>query len=330
MIASIRWTAVKLGIFTIVTIIVTTWLASIIGNFRFFASPYEISAEFTDATGVLNGDVVKAAGVTVGKVTSIEIDHGVAVVSMAIDEDVELPAGLGAEIRFRNLIGQRMVTLVGGDEVGSGLLEPGSVITLDRTEPAFDLTALFNGLRPLIRSSSPEDINLVSRELVKALKGRTGEVEGLLGNVAEITEMLGSKDREIEAMLDNLGVVTADLAGRDQQLQTTLGALNSFLGDVSASREDLAVALQTLDDAATRFNRIIERNDSDIRIEIRDLRTIFDAVDDRRSELRKAVRALPEFLEGIERTNNYGQWSNIHLIHVCKDDHGTCGRRWTR
>ena len=42
MIGGIRWTAVKLLIFTIVTVIVTTWLAMIIGNFRLFASPYEV------------------------------------------------------------------------------------------------------------------------------------------------------------------------------------------------------------------------------------------------------------------------------------------------
>ena len=39
---SFRWTAVKLGMFTIVTAIVTIWLASIIGNFTPFATSYEI------------------------------------------------------------------------------------------------------------------------------------------------------------------------------------------------------------------------------------------------------------------------------------------------
>lgn len=329
MMDSLRWTAAKLMIFTIVTIIVTTWLASVIGNIQFFKSPYEITAEFSDATGVLNGDVVKAAGVTIGKVTEIKIEDGVAVVTMSIQEGIELPSTVRAQIRFRNLVGQRMITFVEDEQAASsGSLQPGDEIGLDRTDPAFDLSALFNGLRPLIRSTNPEDINLVSRELVTALKGRSANVEGFLGNVAELSETLAGKDKEIGSLLDNLNIVTADLANRDDQLRTTLGAFSSFINDVAASKDDLVVALRTLDDAATRFNRIVKNNDQNLRQELSDLAVIFDAVNDKRSQLRKAIRALPGFLVGIERVTTYGQWSNIHLIDVCKDDQGVCGSRW--
>ncbi|MGH2754280.1 MAG: MCE family protein [Actinomycetota bacterium] len=329
MIGSIRWTAVKLGIFTIVTIIVTMWLASIIGNFRFFSSPYEIRAEFTDVTGVLKGDLVKAAGVTIGRVQGIEVDGGIAIVTMTIDEGTDLPANLRAEVRFRNLVGQRMITLVEDPSLTmTGLLQADEVITVDRTEPAFDLSALFNGLRPLIRSTDPADINLVSEALVKALRGRGDEVEAILANTADLTTTLASKDREIQTVLDSLNIVTSDLASRDAQLRTTLAALNDFLGDVAASKEDLSAALVTLDDAATRFNRIIERNDKNLEVELADLATIFDAVNDKRKDLRGAINALPKFLIAAERATSYGQWSNIHVIDVCRDDAGTCGARW--
>lgn len=327
MIGSIRWTAIKLGMFTVVTIIVTTWLASIIGNFQLFASPYEIKAEFSDATGLLNGDVVKAAGVTVGRVSSIEIDGGIAVVTMTIQEQVELPSGLGAEIQFRNLVGQRMVTLV-DESPEDGVLEAGETIPIDRTEPAFDLSALFNGLRPLIRSTNPEDINLVSKQLVQALAGRQGNVEGFLANVADLSETLAGKDEELGTLIENVNIVTSDLAGRDAQLRTTLSSMNAFFTDVAESRDDLAVALQTLDQAATSFGRIVDRNDENLRVELADLATIFDAVNDRRSQLRKVIRALPEFLVGVERVTTYGQWGQLHLVHVCKDDDGDCGTRW--
>ena len=33
-------------------------------------------------------------------------------------------------------------------------------------------------------------------------------------------------------------------------------------------------------------------------------------------------------LVAVERVGSYGQWTNIHLVHVCKDDLGECGRRW--
>ena len=328
MTSGIRFTSVKLLIFTAVTVAVTLWLASVIGNFRFLSEPYEVTAEFTDATGLLKGDVVKAAGVTVGRVNDIKVDDGIALVTIGIDEDIELPADLRAEIRFRNLVGQRMINLVEKEGNAPGLLEAGALITLEDTEPAFDLSLLFNGLRPLIRSTDPTDINIVSRALVEALESRSDEVEGILGNLASVGNVLASKDRELSSLLDNLNVVTSDLAGRDAQLQGTLANFHDFLADVSASREDLSQALVTLDEAATRFGRIIDRNDENIRIELSDLETLLDAVNDKRRDLRGAIRALPKMLVAVERVTQYGEWSMLHVVHVCKDGPGApCGRR---
>lgn len=330
MIASIRWTAVKLALFTAVTIVVTTWLAAIIGNLSLFSSPYEVTAQFSDATGLLQGDVVKAAGVTVGRVQAISVEDGVAKVVIAVEEEARIPDDVRAQVRFRNLIGQRMITFVQPDPRSSsgGVLEPGAVIPLDRTDPAFDLSALFNGLRPLIRSTSPDDINTVARTLVEALKGRDDEVAGFLRNVADISEVLASKDAELTSLLENVNLVTDELKGRGGQLNATLADLNSFFGALQESRADLDVALQTLDTSATRFGRIIEANDANIAGELDDLRILFDAIDDKRDDLRGALRALPDFLVGVERVTTYGQWGNGHLVHVCKDDFGTCGERW--
>jgi phospholipid/cholesterol/gamma-HCH transport system substrate-binding protein len=326
----IRGASIKLAIFTLVTILVTTWLASIIGNFKLFAQPYKLSAEFSDATGLLKGDVVKAAGVTVGRVEDIGIDDGIAVVSMSIDEDVKLPASITASIRFRNLVGQRMVTLVEDSSVGlTGLLQPGERIPLERTQPAFDLSVLFNGLRPLIRSTSPRDINLVSRAVVEALEGREDEVEDILTNVADISDMIVSRDNELSDLLSNVNLVASDLNERDEQLKSTLGNLEDFLSETSDMKADLEAALLSLDNAATRLGRVIRDNEDDIKAEVKDLRILLDAVNDKRVDLREALRSLPEMLVAVERVNSYGQWANIHLIHACKDDLGTCGTRGT-
>lgn len=327
---SFRFTAVKLSVFTAVTIVVTVWLASVIGNQRFFSSPYRVTAQFSDATGLLNGDVVKAAGVTVGRVDQIEVEHGIAKVTMEIDEGVELPRDLRAEIRFRNLVGQRMINLTDRGGSSEELLRAGDEIALEDTEPAFDLTALFNGLRPLIRSTSGRDINIVTRTVVEALRGRSDEVEGILSNLGSVADVLASRDQELSTLLTNPTVVTDDVAARDQQLRATLSNMDEFFSQVSASREDLSVALTTLDDAATRFQRVIDENDENIEAELEDLSTILGAVNDKRRHLRKAIRALPEMLVAVERVTSYGEWSMIHLVHVCKDDTGECGSRQQR
>lgn len=326
---NIRWIATKLAIFTVVTIAVTVWLAAVIGNLRLFSSPYVVTAQFSDASGLLNGDVVKAAGVTVGRVSDIRIVNGIAMVDLAVDEGTEIPAGVGAEIRFRNLIGQRMVTLV-GDGSATASLRDGDEISLDRTRPAFDLTALFNGLRPLIRSTDPNDINIVTREVVAALSGREEEFAGFLGNVALVSDTLADKDTELATLLEGFTVVTQDLAGRDRQLNTTLAAMAELVSDLAADSDSIDAALVTLSDASKRLRGVVARNDERIAGSVEDLEILLDAVEDEKENLKKAVRNLPEFLIAVERATTYGQWANIHLIHACKDDLGTCGQRWAQ
>lgn len=324
-----RGVAAKLTVFTVVTIIVTIWLASVIGNYRLFSEPYTVKAVFTDATGLLRGDHVKAAGVTVGRVDDIRVENGIAIVEIAIDEGVELPANVAAQIRFRNLIGQRMITLDPEGEPTTDLLEENARIPLDRTDPAFDLTVLFNGLRPLIRSTSPEDINIVSRAVVEALDGRSGQVEGFLANLTLITETIAAKDQSLSRMLKGLEVVTGDLAARDQQLQVTLADMGDFFGDLERTRRDLSRALKTMDEAAGRLERLIRENDENITSSVEDLSTLLDAINDRRGQLAEAIEALPAMLEAVQRVNSYGQWTNGHLVDLCKDDQGTCGTRGT-
>ena len=325
---SFRWIAAKLALFTVVTAVITTLLASSIGNFPLFSDQYEVKAEFNDATGLLLGDVVKAAGVTVGRVTGVDFVDGLAEVTLSINKDVELPADLSAAIRYRNLIGQRMVVLSESPEPGEGLTEDGDRIPLARTEPAFDLSVLFNSLRPLIRSTDPDDVNVVTSELLQAMEGRGAEIESLIGNIATITHAIGSKNDELEVLLKNVNIVTADLAGREVQLTRTLGNIETFLTSISAGRQDLAVAIDTLDEAARRLGRVVEKNDGNIRAEVDDLAILLDAVNDKRAALKKAVRRLPAVLQAVSRVNSYGEWSMVHLIDVCKDDTGECGRRW--
>lgn len=325
---SLRGVAIRLAVFTVVTLVMTVGLGNVIGNFRLFSDDYAIAAEFEDVSGLIEGDLVKAAGVTVGRVSTIEIVGGKAVVEMTIDRQAQIPAGVGAEIRFRNLIGQRMISFTQTEGSSSARLKDGAVIPLERTEGAFDLSILFDGLRPLIRSTDPVAINAVSRALVQALDGRSRNVEGLLSNVSEIADLVADKDTEIQSLLTNVNTVSSDLASRDGQLQSTLGDLNVFIGKIHADKDQLSEAVINLDRAARVLDRVVNDNEENIRADLDGLEELLDAIDSRRADLRGAIRALPDMLRASERVTSYGEWSMVHLVHLCKDDMGTCGGKW--
>src|SRR5581483_12462019 len=171
----------KLLVFAAVTLTLTALLAGQLGSLSFGGTGYR--ARFTDVTGVLPGDDVRIAGVKVGQVTRVRlVDNGTAELSFTVDGAVPLPAGVRAAVRYRNLIGQRYLALTEGP--GTGVLPPGGLIPLSRTAPALDLTALFNGFRPLFTALTPQDVNSLAYEIIQVFQGDGGTVADLLGHAA--------------------------------------------------------------------------------------------------------------------------------------------------
>src|SRR5207302_5174434 len=122
------------------TVVLTTILGISIANIN-TASTNAYKARFTDATLLLPNDDVRIAGVRVGQVKDVKIvDKRQAEVEFEVDSGRTLPAGVTAQIKFRNLVGQRYLALGQGDDASGAALKPGDTIPLERTTPALDLT----------------------------------------------------------------------------------------------------------------------------------------------------------------------------------------------
>src|SRR3546814_8101763 len=79
-----------------------------------------------------------------------------------------------------------------------------STIPVANTEPALDLTTLFNGFKPLFTALDPDQVNELSMNLVQVLQGEGGTVASLLENTASLTGTLAGRDDLIGEVITNL------------------------------------------------------------------------------------------------------------------------------
>ena len=170
--------AAKFGAFAVASgllllLLVNTMVNGLGGD----ANTYD--AEFADVSGLRIGDDVKVAGVRVGRVESIEVDGDAARVSFELTDEQPILDNTTIVMRYQNLLGQRYLALVQGEDRGKEL-DDGAKIPLDRTNPGFDLTELLNGFRPLFEVLQPDDVNQLATSMVKVLQGEGGTVETLL------------------------------------------------------------------------------------------------------------------------------------------------------
>ena len=320
-----RSTAIKLGVFTVFTILITFALAGIIGKLSPFDSTYQVHAYFTDATGILNGDPVKIAGVDVGKVVAFKVSGGEAVVTFEISGDTDLPDNVIAEIKFRNLLGQRIVNLSEPENPSTTPLGDQGEIPVENTRPALDLSVVFNNLRPLIQSTNPEEINLVSRAILEVFEGREGHVAQILGNVGEVTQELADKDQRLARLVSNLNDLTEVLNGQSGNIRGGINRFGELMESLAQTTPTIERVVDQLNDASGRFGGILARNRANLDQELDDLNTVLSIVNDELASVDIVAKNLKELLLATARSQSYGEWWNLYVPNLCPEAAGSTG-----
>ena len=302
----------KLLIFIVVTTVATGLLVITIGNVS-FSGTKEYKAEFVDATGVVKGDDIRIAGVKVGSVNEVEvIDRTRALVSFEVQDDSPVTGATNAEIRFRNLVGQRYITLTRG--IGdTQTLQEGSTIPVEKTSPALDLTVLFNGFKPLFQALSPSDLNKLSFEIIQVFQGEGGNLESLLSHTASVTQTLASRDQVIGDLIDNLNEVLDHIGDRDDQLTELIRSFQVFIGGLKEDRHAILGSLDQISALSVQTADLVDGIREPFVDDIRELRETAGNLDENKAELDRALQVLPIKLTKVGRTAIYGSWFNFYL-----------------
>jgi len=308
-------TLTKSLVFAVVTVLATLALAATIRNGTSGPSG-EYVAVFDDATSLNKGDDVRMAGVKVGTVRRVEVTDGrLARVTFTVADDAPLGDGARALLRFRNLVGQRYVALEPGDVTGRRL-EPGHVFGLDETQPALDLTVLFNGFQPLFRLLDPEDVNNLSAQVIAVFQGEGPTVQGLLKSTASLTSTLADRDQVIGQLITNLSSVLGVVEERSDQLDTTLVTLQQLVSGLAADRVTIGSTIDGMGDLSESVAGLLEEGRAPLKRSIKALGDLSGILANNEDVIDKALATLPTKLERIARLASYGSWVNFYVCSI--------------
>lgn len=305
---------IKLVIFMVVTSMMTFVLAATIGNFG-GGSTAGYHVRFTDVTGLLPGNEVRIAGVKVGSVKGISLKGDQADVRISMEGGHRLTEGNTIQLRYRNLVGERYLAVQEGTGSSTPLKE-GSTIPVERTQPALDLTVLFNGFRPLFQALDPKTVNDVSFEIIKTLQGEGGTIDALLARTASLTNSLADKDAVIGRVVDNLTTVLATVDERDTELSDLIVQLKRLAQGFAADRKDIGASIAGIGELTDATAGLLEGIRPSLRADIKSLGDLAATLDDNKATVDGVLQRLPEKLNRIVATASYGGWFNFYLCGV--------------
>jgi phospholipid/cholesterol/gamma-HCH transport system substrate-binding protein len=313
---------VKLGLYGIGCLVVFLWLVSIVGNVDFFAERNDYEAVLDDATGLIENDEVRIAGVEAGRVTDIEVDRGQAIISFSLDDDVQITDTAQVGIRWRNVLGQKYLYVYPGE--GGEPMAPGDRLPIEQAVASADVGELLNALGPVLTAIDPADANAFVQAVSEGVSGNESEVRALLSDAATVADTVGATDAEVGRIITNLDQLLGALAERDDALDSTLTDLSSLSTGLAERNDVLSDVVVQFSEVQTQLNTLLRENRGDLDGTITDLATIATVLREHRGDLDTALATLPAGLSPYHLQSAYGQWFNVRAVIVCLAQQATC------
>jgi phospholipid/cholesterol/gamma-HCH transport system substrate-binding protein len=307
-----RGDVIKLTVFSVSCLLVGYVLYATLARTQ-FGPTRDYSAVLTNASGLQSGDLVKIAGVRVGKVGGVRLIDGNRIkVRFTVSEKTVLTDRTQFMVRYENLLGDRYAELAQAPAQGTRL-KPGATIPVDRTRPALDLDVLMNGFKPLFNGLEPDQVNQLANNLIATFQGRGGTVRSLLEQTSSLTNGLADDDKTIGSLVTNLNSLLGSLDDHDGQLRTTITQLRSVVSGLSGDRDPIAQSIGDIADLTDRLNALftdVRKPFKSTTIAVKDLA---DLLNTNRKTLNKVLSQLPAAYELIDRVGSHGTFFNFYL-----------------
>jgi phospholipid/cholesterol/gamma-HCH transport system substrate-binding protein len=277
-------------------------------------------AIFTNVGGLRPGDDVRAAGVRVGRVESVDLAGAQARVTFRLASAQPLTSATHLTLRFQSLLGQRYVAMVKSQDAGSDTsavaLPDGATIPVSKTDPGFDLTALLNGFEPLFATLKPTEVNQLAESIAAVLQGQGGTIESLMSNTATLTNRLADDSQLIDTVLTALTPVLEEVAGRGERVDDTIAELRSLLKKLDEEHKRIGTSIDGVSELSTAASGLVSEVRKPLRHDVRTLREFSRISVQQRAAINDLLQYLPVGSYAFARPFTSGAWLNIYICNM--------------
>jgi phospholipid/cholesterol/gamma-HCH transport system substrate-binding protein len=247
---------IAIAVLMVAAIVVTGYILRHQPSFTFGQSYYTIDAEFSEASAVTSGQgqPVTIAGVQVGKVGSISLRDGKAVVQMNIDKQYAHRVFRNASVllRPRTPLKDMYLSLDPGTP-SAGRLPAGSTLGTGQTNPDVDVSEILSSLDAdtrnylLLLLSGGAQIfrnhgttsTQPSPNAVANLRGTLKRFEPLDRDTESFASLLATRQRNLRRAIHNLNLVAGSLGSVDTELASLVRSSDTNFAAISENDAQL-------------------------------------------------------------------------------------------
>lgn len=284
------------------------------GDTPLYPKGYQLSVPLPEASALFPGADVRAAGVTIGEVRSVEREGARAVALIELQPRfVPMREGTRALLRTKTLLGEGFLEVAPGPQTRPEIPDGGSLARSDvlARQRLDDVLEIFE---PRTRTR----LRLLANGLASAFRGRAAHVNDTIGSAApawggldavltvldresdslqrimassgDVFAALGRRQGSLRAAIGSADRVLTTTSRRDQQLTRTVRALPPFVEALGRAAEELTAVNEDLAPAASALSAVGEQVPSAL-----------DAVEATAPDFRRVFEQLPATLQAADR-----------------------------
>lgn len=288
---SSRKQEIGVGVLVLVAFGVLAFMSIKVGALRNVGQELEVHVLLNDAAGLSDGAAVRIAGVQVGQIQQMNVEHDQARITMAIAKSAAVRQDVKIQVRARSILGEKYleITPVSKD---APLLAEGA--TLEVTSPQTEIDELVNSLGPLIRAIDADAVNVAMARLTAALEDDPDrivrmfrDVETILANSAKASGSLESLMSETRSTLSSVRQISAESRPMIQRSSAIVTKVDTATDKLPQITEDIQVAVSDTRKMIADSHKLIQRLESSAET----LETIFENLSELdKWELRRLLR----------------------------------------
>ena len=283
---------VKVGALTLAGAVILAGMISFLGAFHFFDRGYDLYVSYPSVRGLLVGNAVRYAGVTVGTVKETRVEPGQVVVTMHLNEGIQIPQEAEFRIGSDGVMGEKFVDVKPPKKFSGVYLKPGtnlagetgggvedlmdnSAKVLTKLEGIVDALNNVFGDKEVQQSMRDgflnardisNNLNEFTKVMAQSARDNQREMHNMVAQLNQMSARMNTAMSHVESLvqgLDNNGQTGANVALMAQNLASTsrhMEEVSNMLAQVAkdpATKEDLQATLHNMRGVSERANKVL-------------------------------------------------------------------------
>jgi phospholipid/cholesterol/gamma-HCH transport system substrate-binding protein len=254
---------------------------------------YDVKLELASGGGIFTNSEVTYRGVTVGKVTGMNLTATGLEVDLHINDSApQIPADLTASVADRSAVGEQYVDLVPNTSTGPYLADGSTIEQRDTTLPLSTNTLLSN-LNGLANSVPIQSLQTVVNELDSGFSGTGPDLQKLLDTVSDFTKTAQNQLPETTQLLDSGKVVLDTQVAESGAIESFSNSLNQLSQQLKTSDPDIRSLITNAPQAGQQITDLLTETGPQLGSLLANLLTTANVLVTRTAGIEEALVAYP-------------------------------------